>query len=280
VTEIMGLAAQYPALRLVPLLTFGAMLAEWLYIRLALHAVDSHDSKETAASLATAFGNQLMRPLASLLVALPLYLAYQFRLFDFPSTGIVALVALFVLVDFADYWFHRASHRVRILWATHAVHHSTTRFNLTAAVRLGWTGPLSGAVLFFLPLAVVGFHPLAIMAMVVLNLLYQFFLHTEHGPRLGALEWVLNTPTHHRVHHATNASCLDKNFAGVLIVWDRMFGTFAAAPPDEKLRFGLLTPLPSQNVLTVHFFEWRRLLRDVRQARGLRGRLKVLLGAP
>ena len=279
-TEIMGLAAQHPALRLVPLLTLGTMLAEWLYVRLALHAVDSHDPKETAASLATALGNQLMRPLASLLVVLPLYLAYQFRLFEIPSTSVVALVALFVLVDFVDYWFHRASHRVRMLWATHAVHHSTTRFNLTAAIRLGWTGPLSGAVLFFLPLAVVGFHPLAIMGMIVLNLLYQFFLHTEHGPRLGALEWVLNTPTHHRVHHAANAACLDKNFAGVFIVWDRLFGTFAAAPDDEKLRFGLLTPLPSQNPVTVNFFEWRRLLRDIRQAQGLKRRARIVFGRP
>ena len=95
---------------------------------------------------------------------------------------------LFVLVDFVEYWLHRTSHRVRLLWATHAVHHSATRFNLTAAVRIGWTSPLSGVAFFFLPLAFVGFNPLAIMAMLVLNLFYQFFLHTEHAPRLGALE--------------------------------------------------------------------------------------------
>ena len=95
-----------------------------------------------------------------------------------------------------------------------------------------------GGGLFFLPLTLLGFHPLAVIGMFVLNLLYQFFLHTEHAPRLGPLEWVLNTPAHHRVHHASNASCLDKNFAGVFIVWDRLFGTFAAAPTDEKLRFG------------------------------------------
>ncbi len=279
-TELMSLAAQYPALRLIPLLTFATMLAEWLYIRIALHDVDSHDLEEAAASIATAIGNQLMRPAASLLVALPLYLAYQFRVLDIPSTSVVALAVLFVLVDFADYWFHRAAHRVRVLWATHAVHHSTTSFNLTAAVRLGWTGPLSGAVVFFLPLALVGFHPLAIMATIVLNLLYQFFLHTEHAPRLGALEWVLNTPTHHRVHHAANAACLDKNFAGVFVVWDRLFGTFAAAPGDEKLRFGLRAPLPSQNPLTVNFFEWGRLLRDLRRAQGTKRRLRILFGAP
>jgi sterol desaturase/sphingolipid hydroxylase (fatty acid hydroxylase superfamily) len=278
-TEVMSLAAQYPALQIIPLIAFGTMLAEWLYIRLALHDAGSHDLKETAASIATAIGNQLMRPVAALL-ALPLYLAYQVRLLDIPATSVAALTVLFVLVDFVEYWFHRASHRLRILWATHAVHHSATRLNLTAAVRLGWTGPLSGAVFFFLPLALIGFHPLAIMAVVVLNLFYQFFLHTEHAPQLGPLEWVLNTPTHHRVHHAANTACLDKNFAGVFIVWDRLFGTFAAAPNDEQLRYGLTTPLPSQNPLTVNFFEWRRLLRDVRLAQGLRRRFKVLFGAP
>ena len=279
-TEVMSIAAQYPALRIIPLLAFGTMLAEWLYIRLALHDAGSHDLKETATSITTAIGNQLLRPVAALVVALPLYLAYQCRLFDIPSTGVAAVVVLFVLVDFVEYWFHRTAHRVRLLWATHAVHHSATSFNLTAAVRIGWTGPLSGVGFFFLPLALIGFHPLAIMAMVVLNLLYQFFLHTEHSPQLGALEWVLNTPTHHRVHHAANTACLDKNFAGVFIVWDRLFGTFAAAPNDEKLRYGLTTPLPSQNPLTVNFFEWRRLLRDVRQAQGLRRRFKILFGAP
>jgi sterol desaturase/sphingolipid hydroxylase (fatty acid hydroxylase superfamily) len=279
-TEVMSLAAQYPAMQIIPLLAFGTMLAEWLYIRLALHDASGHDFKETAASIATAIGNQLMRPVAALLVAFPLYLTYQFRLLEIPSTSVAALVVVFVLVDFVEYWFHRSSHRVRLLWATHAVHHSATNFNLTAAVRIGWTAPLSGMAFFLLPLALIGFHPLAIMAMVVLNLFYQFFLHTEHAPRLGALEWVLNTPTHHRVHHATNAACLDKNFAGVFIVWDRLFSTFAAAPSDEKLQYGLTTPLPSQNPLTVNFFEWRRLLRDVREAQGLTRRLKVLFDAP
>jgi sterol desaturase/sphingolipid hydroxylase (fatty acid hydroxylase superfamily) len=280
VSEALAVAQQYPALRLVPLITFGLMLVEWLYVRLALHEADSHDLKETATSIATAFGNQLLRPFVSLIVAIPLYAAYQFRLFDIPTTSVVALVALFVLVDFMDYWFHRAAHRIRIMWATHAVHHSSTRFNLTAAVRLGWTGPLSGAVLFFLPLALIGFHPLAITAMLTLNLLYQFFLHTRYSPRLGVLEWVLNTPAHHSVHHASNATCVDKNFSGVFIVWDRLFGTFAEAPADEPLRFGLVKPLPSQNPLTVNFHEWRSLLRDARHARGFKAKVTTLLQAP
>ncbi len=275
-----AIAANARALNLILLLTFGLMLIEWLYVRLALHDAESHDLKETTTSIVTALGNQLIRPAASFMVALPLYAAYQYRAFEIPTTSIVALVVLFVLVDFTDYWFHRAAHRVRFMWASHAVHHSTTRFNLTAAVRLPWTGPLSGAVFFFVPLTLIGFHPLAVMAMVLLNLLYQFFLHTEHAPRLGPLEWLLNTPAHHRVHHASNESCLDKNFAGVFIIWDRLFGTFAQAPKDEKLRFGLVSPLPSQNPLTVNFHEWRKLIRDTWRARGLKARLRVLVGAP
>jgi sterol desaturase/sphingolipid hydroxylase (fatty acid hydroxylase superfamily) len=272
-------AAGNRGLNLILLLTFGLMLIEWLYVRLALHDADSHDLKETTTSIVTALGNQIVRPATSFLVAFPLYLAYQHRLFEIPIT-IVTLVILFVLVDFAEYWFHRAAHRVRFMWASHSVHHSTTRFNLTAAVRLPWTGALSGAVLFFLPLTLVGFHPLAVTAMALLNLIYQFFLHTEHAPRLGPLEWVLNTPAHHRVHHASNESCLDKNFSGVFIIWDRLFGTFAEAPQDEKLRFGLVSPLPSQSLLTVNFHEWRKLLRDTWRARGLKARLRVLVGAP
>jgi sterol desaturase/sphingolipid hydroxylase (fatty acid hydroxylase superfamily) len=119
-----------------------------------------------------------------------------------------------------------------------------------------------------------------VCAIALLNLIYQFFLHTEQAPRLGPLEWVLNTPAHHRVHHASNEHCLDKNFGGVFIIWDRLFGTFAEAPRDETLRFGLVSPLPSQGLLTVNFYEWRKLLRDTWRARGLKARLRVLVGAP
>jgi sterol desaturase/sphingolipid hydroxylase (fatty acid hydroxylase superfamily) len=279
-SEFVGLAQQYPAVRLIPLITFGLMLVEWLYLRIALHDASGHDLKETLASLATAFGNQLIRPWASLATAVPLYLAYQLRPFDIPLTGIGALIALFVLVDFCAYWSHRASHRIRFMWASHAVHHSSTKFNLTAAVRLGWTGPVSGALLFFVPLAAIGFHPLAVIGTLFVNLLYQFLMHTELVPRLGPLEWVLNTPAHHRVHHAANPACLDRNFGGVFIVWDRLFGTFGEAPADEPLRYGLARPLPSQNPLVVNFHEWRSLLADLARAQGWRARLRTLVGAP
>jgi sterol desaturase/sphingolipid hydroxylase (fatty acid hydroxylase superfamily) len=187
---------------------------------------------------------------------------------------------LFLGVEFCYYWFHRASHRVRWLWATHAVHHSATRFNLSAAIRLGWTGQLTGAFIFFLPLAWLGFHPLAIGAMLSVGLLYQFFLHTSLPVSLGPLEWVLNTPNHHRVHHASNESCLDKNYGNTLIIFDRLFGTFATAPREETMRFGLKGREASVNPFKIALGEWGHLLRDVAKTKGLWRRLQVLFGAP
>jgi sterol desaturase/sphingolipid hydroxylase (fatty acid hydroxylase superfamily) len=166
------------------------------------------------------------------------------------------------------------------MWATHAVHHSTTRLNLTAAIRLGWTGNVSGNFLFFLPLALIGFHPLAIVAMLGINLLYQFFIHSEFAPKLGALEWVLNTPAHHRVHHACNEPCLDRNYGGILIVFDRLFGTFAERPSDQPLRFGLVGGTPSFNPIRIALGEWIAMLDDARKAQGAGAKLRALFGPP
>ena len=169
----------------------------------------------------------LVRLIEAGIVAIPFAFVYQHRLFDFSSTSAPALLGLFLGSEFLYYWQHRASHRIRWMWATHRVHHSPTQFNLTAAIRLGWTGNISGNFLFFLPLVWIGFHPFAVVAMLGVNLTYQFFIHTEFAPRLGPLEFVLNTPAHHRVHHASNEPCLDKNYGGILIIFDRLFGTFA-----------------------------------------------------
>jgi len=260
-------------------LTLVFIAAETIYSRLSGHD-DHHDLHETAASVGVAIGDVVSRFLTSGLVAVPFLWLYQYRLFDIPLDTVWSVLALFLGVEFFYYWFHRASHRVRWLWATHAVHHSATHFNLSAAIRLGWTGQLTGAFVFFLPLAGIGFHPIAIGLMLSLGLLYQFFLHTAYDVRLGPLEWVLNTPVHHRVHHASNEPCLDKNYGSTLIVFDRMFGTFAQAPPDEPLRFGLKGRLACNNPFEIAFGEWRRLLKDVRAAPGFTARLKVLFGAP
>jgi len=239
-----------------------------------------HDASETAASLIIAAGQMAVRGVAAGVVAIPYIFVYERRLFDIPLDNAWALFGLFLGLEFFYYWMHRASHTVRWLWATHSVHHSPTKLNFTAGIRLGWTGLISGNFLFFLPLAWLGFHPLAVIAMLALNLFYQFFLHTELAPRLGPLEWVLNTPRHHSVHHASNGSCLDKNFGGILIIYDRLFGTFATPPENEPLRYGLTEPLRSQNPLHIVFREWLQMARDLRHARSARDAWRTLFGAP
>lgn len=270
-----------PALRAtVFLVAIGFMILEYLLSSLAHREDDTHDLRESAASLGVALGQSLVRSLEAGLVAIPFALAYRHRLFDFSQGSLLAVAALFLATEFLYYWQHRAAHRIRWMWATHAVHHSPTKMNLTAGIRLGWTGAISGNFLFFLPLAWIGFHPVAIVGMLGANLLYQFFIHTELAPRLGPLERVLNTPAHHRVHHASNASCLDRNYGGVLIVFDRLFGTFAEAPKHEPLRYGLVGGVPSFNPLRIAFGEWLAMLRDARSAPTLPAKWRALFAPP
>lgn len=252
------------------------MVLEYVAGRLA--HIDTHDGEETAASLVIAIGNKIVRAMGAGVVAVPFLLAYNYRLFEIDLTSPLAWVALFLLVEFVYYWHHRASHRVRWLWATHSVHHSPTRFNLTAGIRLGWTAGISGHFLFYVPLALIGFNPLAIGAVLGANLAYQFFIHSELVPRLGPLEWVFNTPTHHRVHHASNDTCLDKNYGGTLILFDRLFGTFAALPKNEPLRYGLVGRDPTNNPVSIVFGEWAAIVRDLRA--GKSGWLQTLFGPP
>lgn len=277
-----GFTEAVPAMR--PAGTFLALTlifiaAEYAYAKLSHHDED-HDVRETAASVGVAIGDLLIRIVMGGIVALPFMFLYQNRVFEIPLNTLWAWLALFLGVEFCYYWFHRASHRVRWLWATHAVHHSATHFNLSAAIRLGWTGQMTGAFVFFLPLAWIGFHPLGIGAVIGSGLLYQFFLHAAVPYRLGPLEYVLNTPMHHRVHHASNEGCLDKNYGSTLIIFDRMFGTFAKAPDDETLRYGLKGREPSTNPFWIALGEWVHLWRDVRKARGLVAKVKILALPP
>ena len=276
-SQLLAARSELAPLFFATVVTF--MVLEYAASRLA--HVETHDAKETAVSIVIAIGNKIIRALEAGLVAVPFLLAYHYRLFDIDLVSPLAWIALFLFVEFVYYWHHRASHTVRWLWATHAVHHSPTRFNLTAGIRLGWTGAISGHFLFYVPLALIGFHPLAIAAVLGANLGYQFFIHSELAPRLGPLEWVLNTPTHHRVHHACNDECLDKNFGGTLIVFDRLFGTFAAPPKQEPLRYGIVGRAPSHNPVSVVFGEWAAILTDLRNTdAGFAGWLAILFGPP
>ena len=270
-----------PSMRLTILGVAGAFMAlELLISRLGRRHRDTHDLGESAATFGVAVGHSLLRAAGAGLLSIPFAFAYSHRLFDFDTMTPLALGALFLATEFVYYWHHRATHRIRWMWATHSVHHSATKFNLTAALRLGWTAGLSGDFLFFLPLAWLGFHPVAIVAMLSANLFYQFFIHTQMAPRLGPLEWILNTPAHHSVHHASNAACLDKNYGGVLILFDRLFGSFAEAPKDEALRFGLVGGTRTLNPFRIAFGEWIALVRDFRRVDTLKMKWLALFGPP
>ncbi|MCW5773732.1 MAG: sterol desaturase family protein [Rhodospirillaceae bacterium] len=188
---------------------------------------------------------------------------------------------LFVGVEFFYYWFHRCSHEIRWLWATHAVHHSAEEIHLIAAYRLGWTSLLSGSWIFYLPLIAAGFHPTAVLLMIGINLTYQFWLHTVAIDTLPRwFSYVFNTPAHHRVHHAVNPDYLDTNYGGVLILFDRWFGTFAAERAGDPCRYGLVDPITSGNPFVIAFREWWRMGRDVLRAKSWRARFGHAFGPP
>lgn len=237
--------------------------------------------REAGTSAVLALGYKAAGAATPLLIG-PIYLAaWDWRVWTLPLDEAWSLAALFLGVEFAYYWFHRCAHECRWLWATHAVHHSPTQLNLSAAYRLGWTAILSGNWLFFLPLILVGFHPGAVAATIGLNLVYQFWLHTEAIGRLPrAVEWLFNTPSHHRVHHARNAAYLDRNYGGVLIVFDRLFGSFAAERAAEPCRYGLVKPVATANPLRLAFHEWIAMAADLRRARSPRDAARVLFGRP
>jgi sterol desaturase/sphingolipid hydroxylase (fatty acid hydroxylase superfamily) len=239
-----------------------------------------YDWRAYAASLADALGRRAVDALGVSITTPVLAWAYAHRVNSIALATPLAIAVLFVSQEVFYYWYHRCAHRVRWFWATHCVHHSPNELTLAAALRLGWTGKLTGTGLFFAPLVWLGFPPVAVLAVVAANLLYQFWLHAPWIPKLGPLEWVFNTPSHHRVHHASNPEYLDCNYGGVLIVFDRLFGTFACERDDVVIRYGLTHPLTTHNPVRIALHGWIDLARDVWRAAGLRERARIVLGAP
>ena len=209
-----------------------------------------------------------------------LFAAYSFSPFKLAVTDWRTWLFGFFLVELAYYWQHRCSHTIRWVWASHAVHHSPTELVLPAAFRLSWTSFFSAAWLLFIPVALLGIHPIVIGSLLVINLRYQFFLHTEHVGKLGPLEWVFNTPANHSVHHSSQRQYLDKNFGGMLVIYDHLFGTYAAKDTKTKLRYGLGKPIGSNNPFAIVFHEWIRLFSDVKHADSLGNAMVVMFGRP
>lgn len=204
--------------------------------------------------------------------------AEQFRLFHIEMTW-ASWIALMLAQEFFYYWMHRASHRIRWFWCAHVVHHSSEHMNFSTAMRQSLTLSLNFSKLFWLPLIVIGFDAKAVMLAYAINLAYQYFIHTESVGKLHPLiELVFNTPSHHRAHHGRNARYIDRNFGGILIIWDRLFGTFVEE--KEAVDYGIPRQIRSHNLLYINLHEWADMFRDVARRGPLALRLKHLWAPP
>jgi len=232
--------------------------------------------RDTRTSLAMGLGHLVIAGAWKLVFAAILAGIYVLSPLHLPTGVWWIWVALFFADDLAYYCYHRGHHRVRLFWATHVVHHSSEHYNLSTALRQDWT-PFS-ATLFWMPSALF-FPPWMVFLATGWSLVYQFTLHTEAIDRYPRpIEWLFNTPSHHRVHHGSQAQYLDRNYGGILIVWDRLFGTFE--PEGERVRYGLTTNIETYNPARVATHEFAAIWRDVRAARGLRRRLGHLFAGP
>ena len=223
--------------------------------------------KDTFASLAMGIGNVISNLLSKLLVVFVIVFLYEnFRLSTIPFAWWSWLLILFA-DDFCYYWAHRMGHESRFFWASHIVHHSSQKYNLSTALRQTWTGGFFSFI-FYLILPIIGFHPLMIFTQMSIGLLYQYWIHTELIYKMPRwFETIFNTPSHHRVHHGSNPLYLDRNHAGIFIVWDKLFGTFQPELKDEKVIYGLTSNIKTYNPLKIAFHEWIAVFKDALTAK-------------
>ena len=254
-----------------------AMVLEGLWT-LRHREVKGYEKRDTITSLSLGLANVGISAVAKL-ASIPWFaFVYEHRLVDLgrPDRWWSWLILLFA-EDCCYYWFHRLHHEVRFLWAAHVNHHSSQYFNLSTALRQPLLTPFT-APLFWTPLPLLGFPPWMVLTAQAWSLLYQFWLHTEAVGRIGVLEYVMNTPSHHRVHHGKNVRYLDRNHAGIFIIWDRLFGTFQAE--SEPVVYGLTKDLGTFHFFRVGFHEAVAIASDVRRAPSLRAKLAYVFGPP
>ena len=236
----------------------------------------AYDLKDSLSNVSIAVANNAMKPVTLVWkYAVLAWVADRFQFFSLtealpeaPWAVPLAALATFLVVDCAYYWYHRLNHEVAALWTMHHTHHSSTWMNLTTAVRLNWMANFISP-LFFAPLMLLGLSPEWVATSLAIGLFYQFFLHTQAVPALGWFEGkLLNTPSAHRVHHGSNPIYIDKNYAGALIVWDRLFGTYQAEV--EPVRYGVTTGFVGHNPLVIQLAPlWKLLHRDWKREKHL-----------
>ncbi|MGO1118684.1 sterol desaturase family protein [Rhodovibrionaceae bacterium A322] len=258
------------------ILGFGLLGLEFLWILLSKR-LTKNLFLDQLASLSTQVPSLAIEVVSFTALLLIYYgLSQTVALFDLPITGWTVLLVI-LAADFAYYWEHRASHRIRLFWVTHAVHHSSPEMNIAVAYRFGALDSFV-ALLFHAPLVVLGFDPLLVILGQVVVLVYQTWLHTEAIGKLGPLEGVINTPSAHRVHHGSDELYLDKNYGGILMLWDRLFGSYQAE--EARPTYGLTVPINSVNPLKVWTSELLVLIRDFRRTENSAEVFGTLFGPP
>ena len=221
------------------------------------------DIKDTFTSVALGFGNLFSGLITKTIMAVIFWYLYDnFHIFTLDGSAWWMWVLAFFADDFSYYWFHREAHLIRYFWASHKVHHSSEKYNLATAVRQTWTGNITFSYIFYLWMPIIGFHPIVILVMQQVSLLYQYWIHTETiGKMWRPFEYIFNTPSHHRAHHGSNVKYLDKNYAGIMIIWDRMFGTFIEE--TDRPTYGLVENVNTNNPVKIAFGEWIDIGKDV-----------------
>ncbi|WP_033958037.1 sterol desaturase family protein [Psychroserpens jangbogonensis] len=243
--------------------------------------IKTYEPKDAFSSIAMGLGNVFLGFFSKALVLLSFFYIYEnFRILTIPITW-WCFILIFFADDFAYYWFHRVSHECRLFWASHVVHHSSQHYNLSTALRQTWSGGFY-TFIFWLWLPLLGFHPALIMLQMSISLLYQFWIHTEAINKLPRwFEAVFNTPSHHRVHHGSNPLYLDRNHAGILIIWDKFFGTFQPELENEKVVYGLVKNINTYNPIKIAFIEWIHMFKDAFSGRkSFKNRLLYLIKPP
>ena len=238
-----------------------------------------YKNKDTLCTSGLLLGNIIMGfAIKGATLGLHIFL-YQFRIFDL--VNVIPLWAMwlmtFILIDFVFYIYHRFSHRVRFLWAIHMSHHSSEEMNFAVSMRQAWLGPIS-KIPFFIILPILGLDPTIIAVAGVISTLWGVVGHTQVVGKLGPLELILNTPSHHRVHHGANPEYIDKNYGNLLIIWDRMFGTFE--PEKAKVKYGLVNNVNTFNPVKITLMGWQSMMQDIKKAKNYKEVFSKIFGPP
>jgi alkylglycerol monooxygenase len=242
------------------------------------YANEEYNRKDAWTNIALGFGSVVWGAFFGLFTGVFYLSLYEIAPYKMPMNTWWAWAILLFVDDFAYYWFHRFSHEIRFFWNFHVVHHSSNQYNLSVAVRQSWFSGIAHWI-FYLPAALLGFPLWAFVTMHGLNLIYQFWIHTKLVKKLPAFfEYILNTPSHHRVHHGVNDDYLDRNYAGIFIFWDRLFGTFIEE--TEEPRYGIIKPIQSYNWLWINSHGWAEMFAAMREKKTFHGKLRCVFGSP